>query len=132
VWRERAQALERGGTAPLAPGIVRRWFTPRWAQEHPAEVDRAVRWVSETSDEGYRACCQAIAAWDHQARLPEITAPTLVIAGAHDVATPVDPDARTLVDTIPDARLEILDAAHVATVEAPAAATELIRAHVAG
>jgi len=28
-------------------------------------------------------------------------------------------------------RLENLDAAHVATVEAPAAATELIRAHVA-
>jgi 3-oxoadipate enol-lactonase len=132
VWRERAEAVTRGGTAPLAPGIVRRWFTPRWAQEHPAEVDRAVRWVSGTSDEGYRACCQAIMEWDHRSRLREITAPTLVIAGEHDVATPVDPDARTLVEAIPDARLEVLDAAHVATVEAPAEASRLIRTHVAG
>ena len=131
VWRERADALARSGTASLAPGIVSRWFTPRWAQEHPAAVHRAVGWVSRTSDEGYRACCQAIAAWDHRARLSEVAAPTLVIAGAHDVATPVEPDARILVDSIPDARLEVLDAAHVATVEAPAAATELIRTHVA-
>jgi 3-oxoadipate enol-lactonase len=131
-WHGRAVAVARGGTGPLAAGIVERWFTPRWAQEHPAEVERAVRWVGGTSDEGYRACCQAIAAWDHRARLPEIPAPTLVLAGAHDVATPVVPHARLLADTIPDARLEVLDAAHVATVEAPRAATELIRSHVAG
>src|SRR5690606_25353806 len=133
VWRERADALRRGAsTAALAPGIVRRWFTPRWASDHPAEVERAQGWVSATSADAYRACCEAIAAWNHRPRLADITAPTLVIAGAHDVATPVDPDARLLVDAIPNARLEVLDAAHLATMETPEVATESIRVHVAG
>lgn len=124
--------MARGGTVSIAPQIVRRWFTPRWARDHPADVDQAVRWVSETSDEGYRACCEAIIAWDHRSRLPQITASTLVIAGEHDAATPVDPDARTLVTAIPDARLEVLDTAHLATLEAPDQAGKLISAHVAG
>src|SRR5690606_40684875 len=132
-WRWRSDSRRRGScSAAMAPVIVRLWFTPRWATDHPAEVERAQGWVSATSADAYRACCEAIAAWNHRPRLADITAPTLVIAGAHDVATPVDPDARLLVDAIPNARLEVLDAAHLATMETPEVATESIRVHVAG
>jgi 3-oxoadipate enol-lactonase len=37
---------------------------------------------------GYIACCQAIAGVDTTARLPGISVPTLVIAGALDLGTP--------------------------------------------
>ena len=57
--------------------------------------------VAGTSDEGYIGCCAALAVWDHRDRLPAITAPTLVVAGADDAATPVDPHARTLAAGIP-------------------------------
>jgi pimeloyl-ACP methyl ester carboxylesterase len=38
--------------------------------------------------EGYAGCCEAIAGMDQRASLASITAPTLVIAGTEDPATP--------------------------------------------
>lgn len=130
VWCDRARGVARGGTGVLAQEIVDRWFTPQWARTHPYEVERAVSWVSETSDEGYRACCAAIAEWNHVEQLHRITAPTLVIAGEHDTATPADPHAVTLVEGIPESRMEVLEAAHLATVEAPTDASRLIIEHL--
>ena len=85
--------------------------------------------VAGTSDAGYLACCQAIEAWDHRDRLPAVAVPTLVIAGAGDVSTPVEPHARTLVDAIPVARLEVVAGGHLATIECPDETTALIAAH---
>lgn len=130
VWQDRARRVNVEGTGALAAEIVGRWFTPTWARGHPREVERAQGWVATTSDTAYRWCCEAIANWDHVERLPSINAPTLVIAGKHDKATPVDPDARTLAERIPNARLEVLDAAHLATMEAPQEANELIKDHL--
>jgi 3-oxoadipate enol-lactonase len=64
------------------------------------------------------------------ADLPAITAPTLVIAGAQDPATPPE-HAERIVAGIPGARLEVLDpAAHLANVEQPEAVTRLILEHL--
>ena len=58
-------------------------------------------------------------------------APTLVIAGAHDVATPPS-DAEYLAESIPGARLAILDhAAHLANVEQPEAFDRVLLEHLA-
>jgi 3-oxoadipate enol-lactonase len=130
VWQERIAAVAAHGTAPLADAVVARWFTPGWAAAHPDVVAQARAMVAGTSDAGYLACCQAIEAWDHRSRLAAIQAPTLVIAGTQDPSTPVEPHARTLVETIPGARLEVLQAAHLATVERADEATRLINAHV--
>ena len=82
--------------------------------------------VAGTPDAGYLACCQAVEAWDHRDRLGAITAPTLVIGGTQDPSTPVEPHARTIADGIPGAQLEVLDAAHLATIERADGATPLI------
>jgi 3-oxoadipate enol-lactonase len=131
-WRDRIAAVAEGGTGPIAESVVDRWFTPDWAAAHPDVVAEAVDMVAGTPDAGYLACCQAIEAWDHRDRLPAITAPTLVIGGSADPATPVAPHARTLVELIPGARLEVLNAAHLATIERAAEATPLIAAHASG
>jgi 3-oxoadipate enol-lactonase len=131
IWKERIAAVSSDGTASLAEGIVSRWFTPDWAATHPDVVAEAASWVAATPDDGYIACCQALEVWDHRDRLGVITAPTLVIAGAADPSTPVEPHARTLADGIPGARLEVLDAAHLATIEAADTATALIAEHAA-
>ena len=131
-WRDRIAAVTDGGTAPIADSVVARWFTPDWAGAHPEVVAETRRMVSDTSDAGYLACCQAIEVWDHRDRLPAITAPTLVIGGAEDPSTPVEPHARTIAEGIPLARLEVLPAAHLATIERAAEATPLIAAHVGG
>ena len=131
VWRERIAAVRDRGTAPIAAGVAGRWFTPDWAAAHPDVVAEATDMVAGTPDAGYLACCQAIEVWDHRDRLPAIPTPTLVIAGSADPSTPVEPHARTIAEGIPGARLEILDAAHLATVERADEATPLIAAHVA-
>jgi 3-oxoadipate enol-lactonase len=131
VWKERIAAVSSGGTASLAEGIVSRWFTPDWAAANPDAVAEAAAWVAGTPDDGYVASCQALQVWDHRDRLGVITAPTLVIAGAADPSTPVEPHARTIAEGIPGARLEVLDAAHLATIEAADVATTLIAEHAA-
>ena len=69
--------------------------------------------------EGYAACCEAIARWDARTGLDAIRTPTLVIAGADDVATPPE-DGAFLAESIPGAELVVLPgAAHLANVEQP-------------
>jgi pimeloyl-ACP methyl ester carboxylesterase len=64
--------------------------------------------------------------------LPRITAPTLVLAGAEDPATPPS-HAETIAALVPHARLEVLaGAGHLATVQDPGAATALLVDHLGG
>jgi 3-oxoadipate enol-lactonase len=65
-----------------------------------------------------------------QAELSRITAPTLVVVGADDVATPVD-KAEAIVAAIEGSRLEVVpDAGHSSTIEQPEALSDLIEAFV--
>jgi 3-oxoadipate enol-lactonase len=131
VWTERIATVSTRGTAPIAETVVSRWFTPEWAVRHPDAMAEAQKWVAETPDDGYVACCQALEVWDHRDRLGAITVPTLVIAGSADPSTPVEPHARTIVEGIPGTRLEVLQAAHLATIERAEEATNLIAEHAA-
>ena len=66
--------------------------------------------------EGYIACGEAVRDMDHRALLPKITAPTLVIAGRHDPATPLEAN-EYIKNQIPGAKLTVLDAAHISNIE---------------
>ncbi|HEV2783435.1 MAG TPA: 3-oxoadipate enol-lactonase [Actinophytocola sp.] len=126
MWAERARTVREHGMAAIADVMVGRWFTPRFAAEHPDVVAWAKDQLTGTPAAGYAGCCGAIQVMDLAPLLGSITAPTLVIAGAQDPATPPD-HARRLADGIPEARLEILpDAAHLANVEQPEAVTRLL------
>lgn len=130
VWIARAAAARAEGTAAIAPAVVTRWFTLAFAESHPDVVDRCVGWVSSADDEGYAACCDALAALDLRAELASVSAPTLVVAGADDLATPVE-YAHRIADAIPGARIEVIDAAaHLANLEAPDRVTALLLAHL--
>jgi 3-oxoadipate enol-lactonase len=130
VWHDRIAAVDASGTAAIAEAVVARWFTPGWAAAHPDTVAEARAMVAGTTDEGYRGCCAALAVWDHRERLPAITAPTLVLAGADDLATPVEPHARTIAAGIPGARLEVVPGAHLATVESADEVNSLLVEHL--
>ncbi len=83
-----------------------------------------------TDAEGYAACCGAIERMDLRPDLERIAAPTLVISGAEDAATPPE-HQRLIAQAIPGARHEILSpAAHVAAVEQAAAVNDLILEHL--
>jgi len=130
-WADRIAAVTEKGTAAIAEAVVDRWFTPAWAAEHPEWVAECRAMVAGTDDAGYAASAAAVRDWDHRDRLAAITVPTLVIAGADDLATPVEPHARTIADGVPGARLEIVPGAHLATIESAERASQLIAAHAA-
>src|SRR3954469_7941547 len=87
-WTERARRVRAEGTGVLVPSRVGAWVTPRFAESHPEETERLQAMLRRTSREGYAACCETLTAFDLRDRLGGIAAPTLVIAGADDPATP--------------------------------------------
>jgi 3-oxoadipate enol-lactonase len=130
VWDERiATATEQGMTA-LVDGVIERWFTPAFRSENPATVEKMATTLRETDPEGYAGCCAAIRDMDLRDRLPSIKAPTLVVSGAEDPATPPE-HGRLIRDAIPGARFEVVPgAAHIANVERPEEITQLILTHL--
>lgn len=131
-WRERAAAVqESGGTEAIADSVVARWLTPEFARARPEAVASLRSMLVTTPPAGYVGCCRAIERMDLRPDLPRIEAPTLVVAGAQDLATPPE-HARLIAAAIPAARLEILSpSAHIAAVERAGEVTRLIGEHLA-
>lgn len=78
-----------------------------------------------TDPQGYIACCEAIRDMDFRESNPRIKAPTLVIVGSRDPATP--PEAgEALAKQITGARVVSLDAAHISNMEQPQAYTRTV------
>jgi 3-oxoadipate enol-lactonase len=126
LWRQRADSVRAGGMTAIADSVVGRWFTPTFASRSPEVVAWARKLITDTSVDGYVGCCAAIQAMDLLPALGSITAPTLVIAGADDPATPPE-HARQIAAGIRDARVVVVpDAAHLANVEQPDTVSELL------
>jgi 3-oxoadipate enol-lactonase len=131
MWHDRVRTVRAGGTAVIAEGVLRRWFTASFARKHADVVARFRGMLESTSSEGYTACCEALATWDAREAVRRIAAPTLAVAGADDVATP-PADAEYLAESIPGARLAVLEhAAHLANVEQPDAFNRVVLEHFA-
>ena len=129
-WKERAKAVRADGTGSIAPAIVTRWLTEGARASDPALVEWFEQMVAGTPDEGYAACCEAIAAMDLRTDLTRITAPTLVIGGADDPATPPQ-HQRDIADAVPGAELLIVeDAAHLASYERSATVNTALLRHL--
>ncbi|MFD9946549.1 4-carboxymuconolactone decarboxylase [Nonomuraea sp. NPDC059022] len=126
-WHERARLVRERGTAPLLDTAARRWFAAGAGTSRAKELlDDLAGFDPET----YAACGPAGAAYAVGGSLAAIAAPTLIVAGREDPATP-PAHARLLADGIPGASLvEISGAAHLATVDRPAQVTAALLAHL--
>jgi 3-oxoadipate enol-lactonase len=132
MWEERAAIVRAQGTAAIAPMIVGRWFTPALAATRPDLIAEYEGMLEGIDAEGYASCCAAIAAMDLLDDLASVRAPTLVIAGADDPATPPE-HGEAITDRIPAAHLEVVaGAAHFANVEQPDEVSALLLAHFCG
>lgn len=130
-YGERAASVREADTVEIVADVVlARWFTREFTAQHPALVARYRQMLVSTSVAGYAGCCEAVDALDLRSELSRIEAPSLIIAGARDPATPPE-HAETIARGIHGARLEVLDdAAHLASVQQPAATGALIREHL--
>lgn len=116
-WNARIEAVRKDGMSAIEPGVLARWFTPKFLEQPTPMLGKMREVLLQLSPEGYVACCAAVRDMDQRESIARITAPTMVIAGTHDAATP--PAAgQFIAQRIPGARYVELDAAHISNVEA--------------
>ncbi|RFB79451.1 bifunctional 3-oxoadipate enol-lactonase/4-carboxymuconolactone decarboxylase PcaDC [Methylovirgula sp. 4M-Z18] len=120
-YDERARLVLEKGMEPIAKPVIERWFTPGFHRNHVDVVTDVLAHLRQIDPAGYASACQVIAQMDLRPRISAITAPTLIVAGADDQATPVE----MMVDIqrrIAGAELIVLSpAAHLLALEQPAA-----------
>lgn len=130
AWRERATRVRAEGMEWLVEPSTGRWFTAGFPARQPGVVEGALAMLRETPPEGYAVGCEALAGFDGRPLLGDISAPTLVVAGAEDPATPVGM-SEELAAGIKDAELTVVPrAAHLAGVERPDVVTDAIARHL--
>jgi 3-oxoadipate enol-lactonase len=128
MWTERAATVRAEGPGAVADTVVGRWFTEVFREREPGTVTAFRDMIASADPEGYAGCCEAIAAMDLRDDLARITAPTLVVSGAEDPATPPEHQA-AIAAAIPGALLQTVPGAHLAPVESPEPVTAALLAH---
>ncbi|WP_320669433.1 alpha/beta fold hydrolase [Patulibacter defluvii] len=120
VWHERAAIVSEQGIDPLTEGALDRWVTAAFRSTEPERAATLLATLRATPAAGYAGCAAALADLDLRPALGRLSAPTLIVAGAEDVATPPASHAEPLAAAIPGARLEVVPGtAHLAPFERP-------------
>lgn len=129
-WNERIGAVEAGGVSSIADAVVARWVSPAFAAEKPGVLAAWRSMLAATSTAGYAGTCAALRDADLTPAVAGITAPTLVLAGDGDLATPPDLVEATA-RAIPNATFQLVQGAgHLPCLERPAAIASVIAGHL--
>lgn len=115
-WDERIAEVERSGMTLLAENALRRWFTDAYREQHAKEMETIRAMIARTDPEGYVGCCGALRDADLRGEIARIAAPSLVIAGKHDTATPPS-EGWDVHRALPHSNYLELDASHLSAWE---------------
>jgi 3-oxoadipate enol-lactonase len=116
LWDERIRIARTEGMGALVDGVIARWFSPGFAEEHPAQFNQARETLLATDPNGYAGVSAALRDTDLRESAGSISVPTMVIGGLGDLATPIE-QARWLHEQITGSRLVELDAAHLSNLD---------------
>lgn len=128
-WQTRIQNVRTEGMEAIARIIGPRWFTERFLASGSPLIEQTMQQVRSCDPRGYATACAAIRDMDQSEQLKTIKVPTLVIAGKLDIATP-PAMAQGIHAGIAHSNYVELDAAHLSNVEAAAAFSTALRAHI--
>ncbi|MGB3485839.1 MAG: 4-carboxymuconolactone decarboxylase [Mycobacterium sp.] len=130
-WADRAATVRASGTSALLATQPQRWFAAGFVETHPDVSSTLLHALRDTDAESYALLCEALGRFDVTDRLGEISSPVLCVAGAQDVATPVESLSR-IVSGVSDGALVVVDGVgHLAPAEMPLKVADLIAAHAA-
>lgn len=113
----RADLVRDSGMKDVSCAAAERWFTPAFLSRKPGTVNLLVRQLQACSQEGYAACCEALAVTDLRKLISRITLPTLVISGRHDPVTTLS-DAVQIIERVRGSNCVELPASHLSNIEA--------------
>jgi len=98
---------------------MQRFFSADALAKHNPHVGSIRSVFLGTDPVGYLGCCAALRDMNHVELIRQIKAPTLVISGDRDVATPWSGHGERLAQEIPGAKAIHLTAAHLSNIERP-------------
>ncbi len=125
MWDGRIKLVREQGLQGIVDGNMERWFTEGFRQRSPQAMQKMREMFVATKIDGYVGCGEAIRDMDHRPLLSKITAPTLVIAGKYDPATPLE-GCEFIQAYVPGAQIAVLEAAHIANLEQPQAYADTV------
>ena len=124
-WHDRIKFAQDKGLAALAPMQMERWFTKGFREKNSQPIAKITEMFVATPLDGFIGCCEAVRDMDFRQSTPTIKAPTMVIVGSQDPATP--PSAgEDIHKMIKGSKLVAIDAAHLSNVEQPKAYTDAV------
>jgi len=118
-WETRIAAVRKGGMSAVVDVAMQRFFSSETLAKQDPQVASIRSVFLGTDPVGYLGCCAALRDMNHSDLLKQIKAPTLVISGDRDVATPWSGHGERLAQEIPGARAIHLPAAHLSNLERP-------------
>lgn len=125
-WAARMAAVRQGGLGAIAEAVMERWFSPGFRRNRPDDLAGWKTLFLRTDPAGYIATCATLRDTDLTAQIGAIAAPTLVVAGEEDGATPLSA-VHGLAGAIAGARFTALaGAGHLPGIEQPEALAALM------
>ena len=84
VWDGRIKFVREKGLEGIVDANMERWFTAAFRERSQSAMEKMREMFLATKVDGYVGCGEAIRDMDHRPLLPNISVPTLVIAGRQD------------------------------------------------
>lgn len=117
-WAERAERALLPRKEQLS-WQLERWFTPEFVRSGDPILDEVSEIFLRTKGPAHAAACRAIGSFDGRAAAQEISAPTIILTGQDDSATPVEM-GQQLAELIPNAEFCVVpNARHFSFLESP-------------
>jgi 3-oxoadipate enol-lactonase len=118
-WSARAARARAGGLSSMAEFQLSRWFTEDFVLREPELCRALLRTFCANDLAAYETTCAAMGAFDGREQIGSIVAPTEVIVGEADQATP-PADAELIHHLIPGSGLLVVpECRHLTAVERP-------------
>lgn len=129
AWQERCAQVMGHGLQAIVDIVLQRFFSEEFRFASPRVVESYRHILLQTNPHGYAGCCAVLRDADLRSSLFRISAPTLTIGGTLDISTPLA-DITTMTNGIANARLIVLESAHLSNVEKPTIFTQVVRQHL--
>jgi 3-oxoadipate enol-lactonase len=118
-WSARIAAVEAGGMAAIHDAVLARFLSAGFREREPGQTRQIGVMLLATPPGGYAGACAALRDADLRNMVSTIVAPTLVVGGELDEATP-PAQAEDLHAAIVTSELMVIpEVAHLSNVEAP-------------
>jgi 3-oxoadipate enol-lactonase/4-carboxymuconolactone decarboxylase len=131
AWNNRIKTITVDGMSAIVDGTLERWFTDDFRKTNPIRVQETKEMFLATQNLGYTNCCAAIREADFRQKIKEIELETLLITGDEDTVTTVEA-ANKMALVIPNSKVAILNARHLASTELPEIYAQLLIDFIVG